>query len=72
MGAPHASAGDFISVLIRMLPSALSRLILPCFYRFVLLRTLCGVYSATDSYVKLDALQKISVAAFHIIGLTKI
>ena len=51
----NASTGDFISV-VRTLPGALSRLILPSLGRFVLLRTLCGVYSATGSSIKLDAL----------------
>ena len=58
--------------LIRTLPGALNRLILLWLCRFVLLRTLHGVYRATGSSVKLDALDKMNVAAFHIIGLTKI
>ena len=38
---------------------------------FCLLKTLHGVYRATGSYIKLDALKKISVATFCISGLTK-
>ena len=41
------------------------------FARFVLLRTLRGVYSYGSS-AKLDSLEIVSGAAFRIIGLTKI
>ena len=70
----NASAGDFISVvLIRTLPGALSRLILPslqlfCFPkdRFVV-STLLLVLPLNWMHSKI-----ISVSAFRIIGLTKI
>ena len=56
-----------------MFPGALSRLL--ChdhdFARFVLLRTLRGV-NGYGSSAKLDSLEIISGAAFHIIGLTNI
>ena len=66
----HLSISDFIRVvLIRTFPGALSRLICHDFARFVLLRTLRGVNSYGSS-AKLDSLEIISGAAFHIIGLT--
>ena len=69
----NASGSDFISVvLIRTLPGALyADSFCYNFARFVLLRTLRGVYSYGSS-AKLDSLEIISGAAFRIIGLTKI
>ena len=64
---------DFRSVvLIRMLPGALNRLILPMASLFWI--TLRGVYyyRQASSSAKLDSLERISAATFRIIGLTDI